>query len=180
MPVYRIPYKSKPRSIPWPAQATGSVEKLEDIPALVGAYTPENMRGFSGFATLARIAHSLVKQDGTLFYADEIATITHNHTNKPVLDDLSQIGNQLGYKGEIVGGTAPLYTEYTGGGVNAVDSIPTVNLSNRVIQTLVEGQLHFWSLDVIEPPPAEDPDGGVIRPDDFHAIDNPKVWLMRL
>lgn len=66
-------------------------------------------------------------------------------------------------------------TTLTGGGPTALDGIPTVSLGQRELVILYyNNELQFWLL--LPGNDAEDEMGGIIRPDDYAAITNQKVW----
>lgn len=74
----------------------------------------------------------------------------------------------------------PAITGLTGGGSTKLDGIPTTTLAARTLVHLmreVEGyqRLETWRLAASTD--AEDEAGLVIRPDDYHASTNAKVWF---
>lgn len=65
-------------------------------------------------------------------------------------------------------------TALTGGGATALDGIATTGLSvPRIVSLYLSSQMHFWRLE--SGTTAED-GVGIVRPDDYHATTNAKIW----
>lgn len=69
----------------------------------------------------------------------------------------------------------PGITSLTGGGINALDGLITVGLSiPRLYVVSLNTSSQLWSL--VSGSEAEDVAGGIVRPDDFNAVTNAKVF----
>jgi hypothetical protein len=74
--------------------------------------------------------------------------------------------------------STPLYireiTALTGGGGTALDGVPTIGRDGLVVMCYVSGEMQTWRL--FTGTDAENPSAGVVRPDDYHATSNQRVW----
>jgi len=75
-------------------------------------------------------------------------------------------------------GSARLYykdiTALTGGGVTALDGIPTVGKTLLLVDLYVSDELQTWRL--FAGTTAEDSASGIVRPDDYNASTNAQIW----
>jgi hypothetical protein len=71
----------------------------------------------------------------------------------------------------------PALVGFTGGGLTKLDGLPTTTLPVNTVVSLVktsEAVLSSWRLDAGTT--AESEAGGIVRPDDYHASTNAKLW----
>jgi hypothetical protein len=71
----------------------------------------------------------------------------------------------------------------TGGTSTKLDAITTVSKTpgQTAIWTYIGGVIQLWIL-ITDPDPgvtAEDAPGGIVKPDDYHASTNPKIWVLK-
>lgn len=72
-------------------------------------------------------------------------------------------------------------TGLTGGGVTKLDGVATAGgarATNTLVSLFIGTELQFWRLEAGTD--VEDADAGVVRPDDYHADTNARVWKRRL
>lgn len=70
------------------------------------------------------------------------------------------------------------WTAYTGGTSTSLDGVETADdatATGHVIITAILGDLATWQLQAGTA--AENPTGGIVRPDDYHATTNARVWV---
>jgi hypothetical protein len=76
----------------------------------------------------------------------------------------------------VSGGFPAPYTGFTGGTTNDLDgeATTTLDINTTIRFVIVDVAMTGWQL--VSGTNAEDVDGGIVRPDDYAAITNEKVW----
>ena len=78
-------------------------------------------------------------------------------------------------------GSHPAITGHTGGGATKLDGLATTGLAlGTVVLLCISDVIQIWRLEVGTEGDTEDAAAGLVKPDDFDAATNAKVWIQRL